>query len=97
MTIATPPCGSIVYDTGSDPTWGLAPAESFAASKGYSEEELEGGSETLSEAEKEAVRLKQGGEPFVSEQYGSARRKLNKSQKVADTRNVGKERGGPNK
>ena len=63
----------------------------------YTEDDLGGASETLTDAEKEAVRLKQAGEPFVPREYNSAKRKLDKSEKVANTRNVGKERGGPNK
>jgi len=89
-------CGRVVYN-GGQPIRDVIPADLSRSSKRYTEDDLETGSETLTEEEKEAVREKQAGRPFVKADYDAARLKLTKSEKVAGTRNVGKQRGGPTK
>ncbi|MGI8686092.1 MAG: hypothetical protein ACR2MO_13570 [Acidimicrobiales bacterium] len=96
-TVPGASCGHTVYSTGADPIRDLVAANLASTSKRYTEDELETGSETLTEEQKQAVRDKQAGRPFVKGDYDSARSKLTKSEKVAGTRNAGKQRGGPRK
>ena len=63
----------------------------------WTEQELQGASETLTEAEKQAIRDKQAGRDYQRQLYASARRKLIKSEKIKGTRNAGKERGQPSR
>jgi hypothetical protein len=51
----------------------------------------------LTDAEKIAVRAKQAGEVFLAEDWKSAKKKLDKTEKYNDKRNKGKERGQPKK
>lgn len=63
----------------------------------WTEADLQGASETLTEEEKQAVRDRQAGRDHDKKVYNKAKQKLKKSQKIAGTRNSRKERGQPRK
>jgi hypothetical protein len=63
----------------------------------YTEGDLSNAVDGLTEAEKQAVRDKQAGNPFERKDWKSAKRKLDKTEKFNVERKVGKDRGQPKK
>jgi RHS repeat-associated protein len=63
----------------------------------FTEDDLNNTVDGLTEAEKEAVRNRQAGDKFDDKAWKSAKKKLEKTEKYNDERNVGKNRGQPKK